>query len=188
MNRLVAFGCSFTYGDELPNCASDTNNPSKHAWPQLAADMLGLECVNQSMSGIGNKHILYNILSFEFDPTDTVAIMWSYFNRHCIINDDLRITDLGSWFAKKNKDRNEDFSIQYQHDASYAYYLDPGLQTESDDLFNNLMCINYANSYLTNKNISPVNLSIPKTAGSILFGVSAIANICIKPLHKIKIC
>jgi hypothetical protein len=74
MPRLVAFGCSYTYGKDL-------EKPSQDSWPAVLAGFLNLECVNQSIVGAGNLEILWNILNFDFQADDQVFIMWSHFTR-----------------------------------------------------------------------------------------------------------
>jgi len=80
-NRLVAFGCSFTYGSGLPDCFHPVHgqgkHPSKFGWVQLLADKLNLTAHNMSIPGSSNLQILYNILKFDFRENDTVVVMWS---------------------------------------------------------------------------------------------------------------
>lgn len=93
MGRLVAFGCSNTYGEGLPDCWINDQygpNPSKFAWPQLLADDLGLECINLGVPGTSNKQICNDILNTDFESTDTVVIMWTYFSRSCVFQDEGR--------------------------------------------------------------------------------------------------
>ena len=99
--RLVAFGCSHTFGQSLPDTWDYKNKqpvtdqgPSKYAWPQILANKLNIECVNNGVPGASNKEIWYRILEFEFYKHDVVIINWSYFNRWCIIDDesDLKLT------------------------------------------------------------------------------------------------
>ena len=84
-NRLIAFGCSFTYGSGLPDCfhpvRGQGKHPSKVGWVQLLADKLDLTAHNMSVPGSSNLEILYNLLKFEFKKTDTVVVMWSLPNR-----------------------------------------------------------------------------------------------------------
>lgn len=83
MPRLIAFGCSFTYGQSMPDCFKGkdihipADEPSKFAWPAVLSNMLGVECVNQSKCGASNLEILYRILDFKFKKDDIVVIMWS---------------------------------------------------------------------------------------------------------------
>lgn len=85
MPRLVAFGCSYTYGHGLPDCHIPPNlpgdQPSKFAWPQLIANELGYECLNLSEPGSGNFQILMNVLRTKFQPDDLVILGYSYFSR-----------------------------------------------------------------------------------------------------------
>jgi len=59
--RLIAFGCSYTYGAGLEDCFTPPIGhgpiPSKFAWPQLVANELNMECINMSSSGASNKEI-----------------------------------------------------------------------------------------------------------------------------------
>ena len=80
-NRLITFGCSYTFGIGLPDCKYGDKNPSKLGWPTLLSDRMGAELVNISASGASNFEILYNILNFDFQDTDTVVIMWTHFYR-----------------------------------------------------------------------------------------------------------
>lgn len=83
MSRLVAFGCSFTYGQGLPGCvvgnntSNVSNTPSDLAWPSLLGKLLKVETINKGIPGASNLEILYQILNFEFRKNDTVVIMWS---------------------------------------------------------------------------------------------------------------
>ena len=90
MNRLVAFGCSCTWGEALPDTVKYThasyNKPaSKLAWPQVLANKLNLKCVNKGSAGASNKEIFNNILDFDFTTTDKVYILWTYSYRDCTL-------------------------------------------------------------------------------------------------------
>jgi hypothetical protein len=108
-NRLVTFGCSYTYGQGLPDCQSnrilgftfDSSKPSKLGWAQQVADALGLALINQAKPGASNLEILYAILEFKFEKTDTVVIMWSHSLRDMFIKTSFNMfpsrKQLGSW-------------------------------------------------------------------------------------------
>jgi hypothetical protein len=97
--RLVAFGCSLTYGHGLKDCYSGKtmrapgSNPSQYAWPSILAEILGIECVNLATPGASNKRIAYTIYSTELANTDLVFVNWSYLHRYCVITKD-EIIDL----------------------------------------------------------------------------------------------
>lgn len=82
MPRLVTFGCSFTYGQSLPDCHEDISRPSNFAWPKLLSDKLNYECVNLSSPGSGNFQILMNVLKTDFKTDDLVILAFSYFHRY----------------------------------------------------------------------------------------------------------
>ena len=90
MSRLIAFGCSYTYGHGLEDCHVEPNNPglshSKLAWPSLLANMLNLEVVNCSNPGASNIHILWKLLNFKFNDDDLCVVMWSHFGRQPFSN------------------------------------------------------------------------------------------------------
>lgn len=88
MNRLAAFGCSFTYGHGLLDCSKPDggpgNEPSQQAWPRVLADSLGMEVYNNSAPGASNLEILHRIVKSSFNSTDTVIILWSFIERDFI--------------------------------------------------------------------------------------------------------
>ena len=108
-HRLVTFGCSYTFGQGLPDCKStrvfgctfDSPTPSKLGWAQQVADALGLDLINKSIPGSSNLEILYAILEFEFKENDIVVIMWSHSLRDMFIKTIFNILPfrqkLGPW-------------------------------------------------------------------------------------------
>lgn len=130
MSRLIAFGCSITYGHALSDCYippySAGYEPSKLAYPQLVADNLNLECINTSHSGSSNKDIWHKVVTFEFQPDDVILLQWTYPDRTAIINDDNTVTSLASWqddelsknYYKNfhtNTGTNIDFYMMFNH-------------------------------------------------------------------------
>ena len=86
MPRLVAFGCSYTYGEALPDCYDPATgragpHPSMFAWPKLLADKLNVECVNCGEPAFSNAAILSHILDFKFCHDDICAILWTFKSR-----------------------------------------------------------------------------------------------------------
>lgn len=82
MPRLLAYGCSFVYGQGLPDTYPHNSAPSKFAWPALLGEKLNREVVNYGSMGAGNLEIFNSILTTKFEPDDIVVIMWSQFTRH----------------------------------------------------------------------------------------------------------
>lgn len=134
--RLVVFGCSYTYGVGLEDC-QDTiidgikipcPTPSKLGWPALVANKLDLDLVNMAWPGASNIEILYNILKFDFNIDDIVVIMWSHYARDLVFDGFISIplmrSRLAPWssheFTRKWIDQmtEEDFSVKtliYMH-------------------------------------------------------------------------
>lgn len=86
--KLLAFGCSNTYGEGLLDCRRDLGTrdpPSKLAWPQLVADHFGWELANLSEPGSSAKQALHTQLNTPQDPNTVVINCWSYPQRHTII-------------------------------------------------------------------------------------------------------
>lgn len=80
--RLVAFGCSHTSGEGITEeDASFTGakiHYSKHSWAENLSNMLGTTLVNTAQPGLSNRAILDRLVRFDFEPTDIVAIAWTY--------------------------------------------------------------------------------------------------------------
>ena len=106
--NLIAFGCSNTYGHGLHDCIKKTkknffapgDTASKYAWPQVLAKWIGFTCDNLSIPGASNLEITKNVLSTEFTKRDHVFILWSYFDRHCLLDQD-SIEQIGPWISNK---------------------------------------------------------------------------------------
>ena len=83
MNRLVAFGCSLTFGIGLPDTwpYREKYVASSLAWPNILGNKLNLETINKGIPAAGQTEILNTILNFDFHDNDTCVIMWSYFDR-----------------------------------------------------------------------------------------------------------
>jgi len=85
MPRLLTFGCSFVYGQGLPDCFEPPRFPgsvaSKMGWPNILADKLNRECVNFSSPGMGNLTMMMKILGTEYKHDDLVIIGYSFFDR-----------------------------------------------------------------------------------------------------------
>ena len=84
IKRILAFGCSFTYGIGLSDCRDGLDpksRPSQQAWPKLLSDMTGIPVINRGAPAASNLEILWNILESQFEPGDAAIIMWSLPNR-----------------------------------------------------------------------------------------------------------
>lgn len=88
--RIIAFGCSYTFGHGLSDCLADDKITqgavaSKLAFPSLLAMKLNCEYINLGKSGNSNKEIWHDILNFKFHDNDIAIITWTYYSRFCII-------------------------------------------------------------------------------------------------------
>lgn len=144
--RVIAFGCSFTFGHGLPDCftppAESGNSPSKYAWPSLVAKELDVKCINKSVPGSSNKRIWHTIVNFKFKKDDIVFIMWTTPDRSCTLN---RFTDvdIGVW-----------------KDSSRAYY--DNYYSPYDAKMMSKLFVSNANFLLKEKGVTVYNLTSTK--------------------------
>lgn len=93
MSRLVAFGCSVTAGQGLPDVINTMENSpdsdpiirSNLAWPSILSKKLGIDCINNGIPGKGHKFVRWQIQNFNFKKNDIVVVCWPSSKRHCII-------------------------------------------------------------------------------------------------------
>ncbi len=121
--RIIAFGCSYTYGHGLPDCLEEDKitqgpSPSELAFPSLLAKRLNCECINLGKSGNSNKEIWNDILNFKFQEGDLAVITWTYFSRFCVIKSD-SIRRINPW-----KEEEKVFYMNYsdRHDMVLDFY------------------------------------------------------------------
>lgn len=83
MPRLVAFGCSYTFGFGLADVwlFHAGYKCSINAWPNKLGELLGYEVVNKGWPGSGQQEIFNIITNFDFKPDDLCVIMWTHFDR-----------------------------------------------------------------------------------------------------------
>lgn len=136
-NRIIAFGCSNTYGHGLVDCYVNGGpgpKPSNFAWPQLLADRYNTRLVNEGKPGASNLEILTRILGFDFRSDDMVVIMWSTTDRDYILGH--KPIQLGAWQSTDivkdwiNVHSEEDLAIRswlyFQH--ADLYLKDKGIE------------------------------------------------------------
>jgi len=174
MSRVVAFGCSFTYGHGLRDCLGQDNHPSpvpsRFAYPQVYANKTNRKCLNCSWPGASNKHIAKRAVEFAYNENDTVLIMWTYFDRNSLFTEqkDFPI-DFSAWQADDNllsnaiEDTEESQKQSILAKAFYSHFW-----TEYDVAFSNLMLINSVDhivrSQLTDGQL--IHLSVPSIIDS----------------------
>lgn len=149
--RLIAFGCSNTFGKNLDDNFPLNEFPSNLAWPTILSDLFGVELINNGKSGASNKEILYTILNFDFKSNDIVFVLWTHADRHCIIHNKDEIERLGVWWAnslgKERKKNKTFFKI---------------IHNEYDQKIQNFFFYNLASYYMHCKEINHVFLPLCK--------------------------
>jgi hypothetical protein len=139
MPRLIAFGCSFTVGQGLPD-VYPVIKPSSYAWPNVLGDRLGYEVVNNGIAGAGNSEIAANIFRTDFKEDDLCVILWSHFTRYdyFVYGDDL--TGKNEW------GRNEYIHMLSKDPIEESWW-------KEHNRVKNWLTINHAGLYLESKNI-----------------------------------
>ena len=98
--RLIAFGCSNTYGEGLEDCwiKGPGSKPSKFAWPSVLGTLIEVdEVINVSAPGISNKRIWRDALNFDYRDNDIVFLHWTFVDRDCFFG---IVPKIGPWLAK----------------------------------------------------------------------------------------
>ncbi len=148
--RIVAFGCSYSYGQALPDCYDPVTHGggpvcSKFAWPQILANQLNCDCINLSRPGSSNKEISYKIFDFDFRSTDIVVIMWTFLYRWYVLteNEPIRIRPSDNVKTSNN---------------AYAYY-NSNFFSKHDMYVDFVYRKNYVNMYLEKLNVKNYHLT-----------------------------
>tara|TARA_B100000900_G_scaffold142650_1_gene120902 strand:- start:1085 stop:1720 length:636 start_codon:yes stop_codon:yes gene_type:complete len=137
MNRIVAFGCSNTQGQALPDLDIGSHNVSKYAWPAVLAKNFGFDVWNRAHGGASNKFILYRLLNTDFNlnpkKNDIVIIQWTSFRRSCFIDEGkvLRMlpSDISSPVERHRESSKQHSTYYYEHlDSDYNAWYDTMVQ------------------------------------------------------------
>lgn len=163
MERLIAFGCSLTYGHGLKDCFETLDKPSEYAWPSIVSKYMNRECVNKSNPGASNKRIWNNIINFNYRENDIVFVLWTYPERTSIIKRN-SVVDIGPWMDS-------------------VYY---NLYDEYDSNLMSKLFINHSNMFLTEKNIKVYNLVAGEGTDDIINLNNKIANNLPVYIYKLK--
>jgi hypothetical protein len=150
--RLITFGCSFTYGQGLPDCLTGEELPSQYSWTYLLSKKLNRQLINCGIPGASNLQILNEILSFNFQKGDQVIVSWSVIDRDTIflkkpfVKDNI-IIQIGHWV--KNKIGKKYLKTIYFHDQKIKSWF----------------YIHHADLYFKNNNIDYIHY--PAIAGEL---------------------
>jgi len=168
IKRLVAFGCSHTYGEGLPDCIppvefNKMTPPSKFAWPEILANKLSVECWNKSKCGISNKNISEIVLDTPLQKDDIVVILWTSILRTCFFTSNDPINVIPSYaskeFVKEHKSR--DHLVAHKFNLKYyrEFYFQENLEHES------FQVIDHAKRYLDDKGIKNYHFNFQRKGG-----------------------
>lgn len=115
INKIVASGCSFTFGEEL-------SSPEQEAWPVILANKFDANVMNLGCPGASNEHIANAIIEYcsTNDVTNTLfVIMWSHFSRQTFCRPEnhkfLRHISI-SWPAAYDKDLKDLLFTKYYNE------------------------------------------------------------------------
>jgi|SRR6056300_1222953 len=141
MKRLVAFGCSSTTGQGLPDTwvdnIVDSSLISKYSWANVLANMYNVPASIVATPAASNKKITHSVFTFNFLPEDKVFILWSIPGRTCILRDP--------------KSKIRDITITPPDEKYTDYYLK--YYDEYDDKFMDIWYKKSVSLYLKSLNI-----------------------------------
>lgn len=147
MSRLIAFGCSNTFGLSLDG-TKITDSPAKRAWPALVG------AINYGVCGASNKQIMLNILEKNFKPKDIVVILWTYTKTRTLLYTE---TEKHQLLIHKHKMFHEHMDSQTKQ-AAEAWYKWNVLRSQRDAMIDEYTYIKTANLHLQQQNIKVINL------------------------------
>jgi len=146
MGRLVAFGCSLTYGHGLPDCHVPPDQPgpfpSNYAWPSIVAAKLKIGVVNKGKPAASNEFILSEVLAFPVEHSDIVVIFWSFYDRAMLYCTNSRLGVIPN---------SED---SFRRQLSEEYYR---LHGDYDLFMQTALSISHANLFLEKKQVPVYN-------------------------------
>ena len=151
MPRLIAFGCSCTYGSYLEDDPKNKYfphggqwDPSKHAWPAKLGELMFRDVVNTGHPGASNKRIWYSIMDYNFQEDDLVFILWTFKHRWCVFHKDKDHMDI-NWDQNSHELNHK----KYGKLPNYYKYF----QTDFDDDIDFSLRIDHTTKFLKQKNI-----------------------------------
>jgi hypothetical protein len=167
--RLIAFGCSFTYGHGLPDCIGPDNSaldkPSKVAWPNILGKLLEYKTViNDSIPGSSNKLIVSKITKFNFKKNDIVFILWTRTARHTVFKDYKNyITYMPAFIDKKMEPSfwkwiSTKMEVSQFKKNVENYFTE--FYEEFDARYDQVVRMNYIDTYLKSKGLDAYHLII----------------------------
>lgn len=142
MNKLVAFGDSFTFGSELSD-DFDHNIPSTLTWSALLANKLNLNYECKAIPGTCNQTILralINYLAQQKTNDFAVAIMWSFTSRY-------------EYHSLTDKDWKQVSWAMIDNDIDVKVFYNLLGNNEINELYTSYICFLTAQNILKEKSI-----------------------------------
>jgi hypothetical protein len=132
--KIKSFGCSFTFGTDLPDVDGtvDLPTPSQLTWPALSAKQLDLPYECFAFPGCGNLQILEQVLNQSaIDDPSFFIVNWTWIDRFDYVGPDgdqwhtVRPTNKDS--VSKNFYKN--LHSQYQDTLTSLIYIQTAVET-----------------------------------------------------------
>ena len=128
--KILAIGCSFTYGSELPDTELDTfytkKKPSQLAYPALLAKQLNGTVTNLSLPGGSNGRIFRLVVDqLSKEHYDLVICGWTDHARADFRYDgnDLPATATSSWAFKEFPWIEQYYKVHHDYEQSWQTWL-----------------------------------------------------------------
>lgn len=175
MSRIVAFGCSNTFGQGLPDCPvyRSDSNPSKYAWPAFLGRLINRPVLNLGIPGASNLEILHCISNTVITASDHVYVLWSYLERWSVLRQSGTM-QIGPWLAEIPKKRKMINSYyKFFHDDYHANFLYPLLLREAERILklqtDNIVFMEPHNTHISPR--SAVNINLQQLATDFPLGL-----------------
>lgn len=154
INRLVVIGCSFSYGQGLPDCWPDVSRASRLGYAHILADRLGVDLELRASPGRSNRWIWHQAVRFAWQQGDLCVLQWTGPDRTHIFGRDQHI---GPW-------QTTDY---YQH---YHHRLDHEISSQ--------LYVNHANRWLKDRSVAVINtLLTPADRDILALGSERVPNL-----------
>jgi hypothetical protein len=114
VQRLITFGDSFTYGQEL-------KDPKTSSWPQLVANYLDVPLINKAILGNSNDFIQEQLLGETYDIHDLVIICFTSITRIYVEDYKGTYTTIGE-IKSDIPARNEFTKLLHSHAVDRWFY------------------------------------------------------------------
>lgn len=127
IKRIIASGCSFTYGQGL-------DNPSTESWPAQLSNMFNVPCINLGYSGAGNDFIISEAIDYSIknlQESDLFIIAFSQWSRYTFTNMYNKIVHLNNTHRNKIDLADLLYGSYYNEEFLYKKYLRQIIQLQS---------------------------------------------------------